>query len=119
MEDGMDRSGHADRATRPRVGGPEAAVLAVSASVARDSSELQMVVEALSAACKRARMELVIGGAGPWPERFPHGAVVRGFRQLREWMADVDARRSEGSPQGSPVGGSRPSGVAHDPNTRE
>jgi excisionase family DNA binding protein len=107
-----------DLPTELLAGGVEAsgaAVLAMSASVARDTSELSMVVEALSVTCERARMELVVGGAGPWPDRIPHGAVVRGFRELREWMADIDARRRECAPQGSPLGGSSPSGVTPDP----
>ncbi len=70
-------------------------LLAVSASVCRRPDELAAAADALAQACAARGVELVLGGRGPWPERLPHGALVRTFAGLGAWMDWMERRMRE------------------------
>lgn len=78
-----------------RVGAGDADVLAVSASVVRGAEELAGAAGTLGEACAAHRVQLVLGGRGPWPERLAHGAVVRTFAGLSAWMDGLERRGRE------------------------
>lgn len=78
---------------RVSIGGADA--LMVSASVARQAPELEVAARALAEVCAAQRVELVVGGRGPWPERLEHGAVVRTLAGLGAWMDVLERRARE------------------------
>jgi excisionase family DNA binding protein len=62
-----------------------ARLVAVSASpFSIDDASLAAQAARLGAACRARGAELVLGGAGAWPERPPHGVRARSFRELRD-----------------------------------
>lgn len=66
------------------------AALILSASVHGDAARIADVAQRLGAACGSARVGLVMGGRGSWPDPPPFGRVLRSFRELRVWMARFD-----------------------------
>lgn len=67
-----------------------AAALVLSASICGDPSELAEAARHLGAVCRSARVGLLMGGRGPWPDPPPFGVVLRNFRELRRWMARLE-----------------------------
>jgi MerR family transcriptional regulator, light-induced transcriptional regulator len=61
--------------------------LLLSSSIAGDPAQLTAAAHQLAAACRSARVGLVMGGRGSWPDPPPFGRVLRSFRDLRGWMA--------------------------------
>ena len=61
----------------------DVALIAVSASSAQsDQLGLRAQADALAALCASRAIQLVLGGAAPWPDPPPYGAVVRSFTAL-------------------------------------
>ncbi|HET6440402.1 MAG TPA: PAS domain-containing protein [Anaeromyxobacter sp.] len=75
-----------------RIGQGDADVLAVSASVAREADELERAAQQLAQACTEARVELLVGGRGPWADPFPHGGRIRDFATLEDWIEQRERR---------------------------
>jgi excisionase family DNA binding protein len=71
----------------------EADVLALSASVASAAPALEAEVALLAPACRAAGVGLVLGGAGPWPDPPPHGARLRTFGALGDYLGAEEERR--------------------------
>ena len=65
----------------------DSAALLLSASLHADPAQLMTAAQQLGAACRSARVGLVMGGKGSWPDPPPFGRVIRSFRDLRGWMA--------------------------------
>jgi hypothetical protein len=66
-----------------------ARLLGVSpATVKREEATLARVASRVGAACAGQRLELLLGGRGPWPEVLPSCAArATSFRPLPGWIA--------------------------------
>lgn len=73
--------------------------LAVSASEVCDPGDLLAQTERLGAICRAGDVQLLLGGAGPWPEWIPYGARVKTLEELRGWLRLVEAGRGRGLDQ--------------------
>ncbi len=78
------RTPAADLAAMIRRG--EAEGVAISASVASEAAPLEWEARVVGEAAREAGAWVVVGGMGPWPDPMPHGARLRSFRALDEWL---------------------------------
>lgn len=62
-------------------------VLAISASSLREAKELKRQAALILRGAKRAGVEVVFGGGGPWPAPEPPAALIRDFEELSNWLA--------------------------------
>jgi len=68
--------------------------LAVSASEVCDPGDLLAQTERLGAICRAGDVQLLLGGAGHWPDWIPYGARVHTLEELRGWLKLVESARS-------------------------
>jgi excisionase family DNA binding protein len=69
------------------VGDGHLAMVAVSASAASTNTRmLGQFARELGAACAKARVDLVVGGAGSWPEHLAHATRVWSFAAFHEFL---------------------------------
>jgi hypothetical protein len=59
----------------------------LSASVRAEPAQLAAAAQRLGAVCRSARVGLVMGSRGSWPDPPPFGRVLGSFRDLRGGMA--------------------------------
>ena len=68
-------------------------LLAVSASAASsDRRRLARFLQHIAADCAAQRVQLLLGGAGAWPDRPDYGTRLRSFEELRAFLAGRDRR---------------------------
>lgn len=66
----------------------EVEMLALSASIAqRDPERLSAVARELGSACEDHGVAFVAGGSGAWPDSLEHGARLRSFAALHDYLA--------------------------------
>ncbi|MEZ4426933.1 MAG: helix-turn-helix domain-containing protein [Nannocystaceae bacterium] len=71
----------------------QAAMIALSSSSASRSPEaLAEVTRRLEAACRRHRVDLVLGGAGPWPAAPAHAVRLTSFAAFDEHLNRLEHR---------------------------
>lgn len=76
------------------LGRPQVRALALSASAASSSRpELAELVEQVGAWCADAGLELLLGGAGDWPDPPAFGSRLRSCSALNTWLREARVER--------------------------
>ncbi len=64
-------------------------VVMSASSVAKDKKALAALARTVGAACRRAGVELVLGGSGAWPGKLQHGQRLTGFAAFHNFVAGL------------------------------
>ena len=76
------------------VRGGQVAMVALSASaLLAEGQSLRSIADEVGMACKERGVELLLGGAGAWPEQPPFGVRVTSFTSFRDYLTGDGAQR--------------------------
>jgi excisionase family DNA binding protein len=83
------------------VRGNEVELVALSASAARhDATALGEIADEAAEACEASGVDLVLGGAGAWPDRPSHGQRLTSFAAFSEYLSRADANKGASGRRG-------------------
>jgi len=70
------------------IGTGRIAMVALTASAARDTGSLTRVVEEVGSACERKGIPFVVGGSGSWPDPLPFGRRFRTMKEFSHFLSE-------------------------------